>query len=196
MFTAEFRALPRRGRVGVAVVAVLALLLTACGGPSGEGAGGPAGEPAPAGASGEPGGGTGSDGSAPSTAAPSHGGTLVVAVPVEPPNGFDPHKVEAAAAFEIAVNFFDTLVRAAPDGRVVPGLASDWQISEDGLTYTFRVRDNAVFHDGRPVTAHDAAFSLRRLLDEATGAPRRADYASIVAIETPDDHTLVLRTAE
>src|SRR5690606_16111522 len=127
---------------------------------------------------------------------PSRGGTLVVAVPVEPPNGFDPHKVEAAAALETAVNFFDTLVRAAPDGRVVPGLAEAWEVSEDGRTYTFRIRDNARFHNGRPVTSRDAAFSLRRILDEATGAPRRADYASIVEIETPDDHTLVLRTAD
>src|SRR5690606_41188682 len=61
---------------------------------------------------------------------------------------------------------------------LVPGLAEAWEVSEDGRTYTFRIRDNARFHNGRPVTAHDAAFSLRRLLDEETGAPRRADYAS------------------
>lgn len=186
----SFPAGSRRRAIAAAVVAA-ALLLTACGGPSGGGSGpgnvpAGAGDPAPSE--------TSSGGADPGDAR--HGGTLVVAVPVEPPNGFDPHRVEAAAAFEIAVNFFDTLVRAAPDGRVIPGLAEDWEVSEDGRTYTFTIRDNARFHNGRPVTAHDAAFSLRRLLDESTGAPRRADYASIVEIETPGDYTLVLRTAD
>ncbi|MFS8569648.1 MAG: ABC transporter substrate-binding protein [Thermaerobacter sp.] len=174
-----------RRRTAAAAVTAAALWLAACGtpgsGPGGGSAGGPGAAPA------DPG---------PAAAEPRHGGTLVVAVPVEPPNGFDPHKVEAAAAFEIAVNFFDTLVRASPDGRIVPGLAEWWEVSEDGRTYTFILRDNARFHNGRPVTSRDAAFSLRRILDEATGAPRRADYASIVEIETPDDRTLVLRTAD
>jgi peptide/nickel transport system substrate-binding protein len=123
-----------------------------------------------------------------------HGGELILAVPAEPPNGFDPHKVEAAAAFQIAVNVFDTLVRSSPKGEIVPGLAEDWQVSEDGLTYTFQIRKNARFHNGRPVTAQDAAFSLRRILDEKTESPKRSDYAAIVDVQTPDDYTLVLKT--
>src|SRR5690606_22275825 len=92
-----------RRRTAAAAVTAAALWLAACGPPGSGPGGGSAGGSGAAAA--DPG---------PAAAEPRDGGTLVVAVPVEPPNGFDPHKVEAAAAFEIAVNFFDTLVRASP----------------------------------------------------------------------------------
>ncbi|WP_240473945.1 ABC transporter substrate-binding protein [Salinivibrio socompensis] len=57
-----------------------------------------------------------------------------------------------------------------PEGEVVPGLAKDWEISDDGLKYTFHLRD-AKWSDGEPITADDVIFTLRRVVDPVTGAP-------------------------
>lgn len=64
---------------------------------------------------------------------------------------------------------FEGLVRASEDGKEIePCLADTWEISEDGLTYTFHLRDEAKFSDGTDVTAEDAAFSINRSLNEGS----------------------------
>ena len=64
---------------------------------------------------------------------------------------------------------FEGLVRASEDGKEIePCLADTWEISDDGLTYTFHLRDEAKFSDGTDVTAEDAAFSINRSLNEGS----------------------------
>lgn len=65
---------------------------------------------------------------------------------------------------------FDGLIRSF-DNKPVPAVAESWQVSEDGLTYTFKIRGNAKWADGKPVTAQDFEYSWKRLIDPSPDAP-------------------------
>ncbi|WP_262927462.1 peptide ABC transporter substrate-binding protein [Phytohalomonas tamaricis] len=121
------------------------------------------------------------------------------------PGSLDPHKGRNMWDSRIQRELFDRLVDYGPDGRLVPGLASSWDISEDGMTYTFHLRD-AQWSDGTPITAHDAAFSLHRLLRPEIANQNANLYYAIVnapavnagraAPETLGVHVLDDRTLE
>ncbi len=64
----------------------------------------------------------------------------------------------------IVLNVYDMLVFPTPDNKVIPWIAKSWDISDDRKTYTFHLRDDVLFHDGKPVQAEDVAFSMRRVL--------------------------------
>ena len=72
------------------------------------------------------------------------------------------------------------------------GLALDWSLSEDGLTYTFSLRDDITWNDGTPVTAHDYKFTFDALASEATSSPRTDVLQSVESVEAADDTTLVV----
>jgi ABC-type oligopeptide transport system substrate-binding subunit/transcriptional regulator with XRE-family HTH domain len=112
----------------------------------------------------------------------------------------------------VVTNLLSGLVRYDEGTNVVPDVARRWEISRDGRRYTFDLRDDAVWSDGRPVTAHDFAFTYRRALDPATGAKvapalldavtgapaiRRGELtADQAGIYAADDHTLVIELTE
>lgn len=127
--------------------------------------------------------------------APVRGGTLVVAVPADPA-GLDPHKAVAAATFQITRNLYETLVQVDPQGRLEAGLARTWEVSPDGLVYTFHLRPGARFHDGRDVNAVAVKASFERVLDPATGHPRRRDYEPIAEMVVVGEHTLAIHLRE
>jgi peptide/nickel transport system substrate-binding protein len=105
---------------------------------------------------------------------------------------FDPIKSAQNVDNWVFSNVFDVLVRVDKTGtKLEPGLAESWTISEDGLTYTFKMRD-AKFSDGSPVTAGDAAFSLLRIRDNA-GSLWSDSYKVVASAEAPDDKTLVVK---
>lgn len=83
------------------------------------------------------------------------------------PKSLDPHAVTAVNDFRILMNIYDGLVRYK-DGTLEtePALAKSWTISDDGLTYTFTLRDGIKFHDGSPLTAEAVKFNFDRMLDE------------------------------
>jgi peptide/nickel transport system substrate-binding protein len=108
---------------------------------------------------------------------------------------FDPIFTILAPDVWVLNQFYSTLVRANADATdIVPDLAESWEISPDGLAYTFHLRD-AKFSDDTPVLASDVAFSLTRLRD-AEAAPMRSLYQVISAIETPDDRTVILKLSK
>ena len=72
------------------------------------------------------------------------------------------------------------------------GLALDWTISEDGLTYTFTLRDDIMWNDGAPVTAHDYQFTFDALASGETSSPRSSVLQSVESVEAVDDTTLVV----
>ena len=86
-----------------------------------------------------------------------------------------------------------TLVRQDSLLRAAPYWAQAWSWSADRSTLTFRLDPSLRWHDGVPSTARDAAFTIDAARDSATGFPRRADLAGIVAVDAPDDTTLVVR---
>lgn len=116
---------------------------------------------------------------------------LTVAVSAQP-DTLDPQATSATSAFLTAKSIYDTLVEVAPSGEIVPAIASAWQISDDGLSWTFELRDDVNFHNGENLTSNDVRATLERAQDEAFASPKAAEYRTIAGIVTPDDHTVVL----
>lgn len=77
-------------------------------------------------------------------------------------DSLDPHLAEAAGTREVLYNIFEGLVKPDKDGNLVPAVASDYKVSEDGKVYTFTLRENVKFHDGETVTAEDVKYSIDR----------------------------------
>lgn len=94
------------------------------------------------------------------------------------PESLDPHKTSTIYEAHIIKDLFEGLVTEDVVANPVSGAAESWTISDDGTVYTFKIRDNAVWSNGDPVTADDFVFSFRRLLDPATGA----EYASMLYV--------------
>jgi peptide/nickel transport system substrate-binding protein len=111
-------------------------------------------------------------------------------------DGFNPFKLVEIPSFEVMDLTYDLLVDFSPkDSSPVPGLADSWEHSKDGLTWTFHFNKDAKWHDGKPVTSEDVAYTFRRILDEEQGL--FIDYVSqIESIETPDKHTVVFTTRD
>lgn len=85
---------------------------------------------------------------------------------------------------------YSGLTRVAPDGSIVPDLASAYEISKDGLSYTFTLRPNLNFHDGKPLTASDIIFTIHAAQNPDIRSMRRADWEG-VTVTAPDEHTIV-----
>src|SRR5690625_7852144 len=82
------------------------------------------------------------------------GGTLVAAWGQDPV-GLDPHITSARSSLQVLENVLDTLVALDEDQNIVPSLAEDWEASDDGLTWTFHLRDDVRFSNGREFSAED-----------------------------------------
>lgn len=104
------------------------------------------------------------------------------------PEGLDPHRTAAASTFSVTNNIYDTLVGVTSDWEIVPRLAKEWDVSEDGMEITFKLREDVKFHNGRQMTAKDVEYSFNRLKDAES--PRARDYENITAIEVEDDYTI------
>jgi oligopeptide transport system substrate-binding protein len=85
------------------------------------------------------------------------------------PNSLDPARVNTGGQFALR-DLFEGLTVYDPAGKIIPGAAESWTISPDGIVYTFKIREQAKWSDGSPVTAEDFAYSLRRLQDPKTTA--------------------------
>jgi ABC-type transport system substrate-binding protein len=133
----------------------------------------------------------------------SQGGKLV-RLYSDPPT-LDPHLTTDNVSGGLVNEIYGGLVTIDLDLKVVPDLAESIDISPDGTVYTFTLRRNAVFHDGKPVTAQDVQWSLERVADPATQAPvadqyladivgvrekLRGEASSIQGVKVIDDHTL------
>jgi oligopeptide transport system substrate-binding protein len=92
------------------------------------------------------------------------------------PETLDPHKTSTVYEAAILRDLLEGLVINDAAGDVVPGVATEWTVSEDGTAYTFTLRDDARWSNGDPVTADDFVYSLRRIMDPATGAK----YATVL----------------
>ena len=121
---------------------------------------------------------------------PVKGGALSVCQSAEPP-GLDPTSDTAAAIDRIVwSNLFETLIKVDDQGRLLPGLAEQWEVSEDGKTYTFRLRKNVRFHNGEPFNAAVAKWNLERVMAADTKNIHPEYFRVIAAMATPDDNTL------
>src|SRR5712691_8010460 len=130
---------------------------------------------------------------------PKYGGTLTYMIPADAPPSFDAHREATYATVHSAAPFYSVLVRVNP---LDPGAANDFvcdlctaipQPTDDGKTYTFKIRDGVKFHDGAPLTAYDVAASWRKIVDPPEGltSARVAYYVMVDKVEAPDPLTVV-----
>jgi len=178
--------------VGRAVIAILAVALVgACGSDDDDAAGDSVNVTS---------GDTGGDGSSPTTddaAAVTTGesgadGELVMLAP-EPTQGLDPNVGAADASRIPMAMMYETLTELDESGEVVGSLAEGWEVSADGLTYTFTLRPDAAFSDGTPVTADDVVFSFERMQE---GELMAGLLSVLDSVEAVDERTVAFTLSE
>lgn len=115
---------------------------------------------------------------------------VTIAIQLEPPN-LDPTGAAAQAIDSVMYsNVFEGLTRFMSDGAVVPGLAKSWDISADGLSYTFNLQTDVTFHDGTKMDAEDVKFSLDRARAEDSTNAQKGLFANIAAVDVIDAETV------
>ena len=115
---------------------------------------------------------------------------LVVGVVLEPPH-LDPTAGAAAAIDEVVyANVFEGLTRITATGEIAPALAESWTVSDDGKTYTFKLRTGVKFHDGSDFTADDVKFSYDRARAENSTNAQKGLFAAIDNVEVVDPATV------
>ncbi|MGB1387960.1 MAG: ABC transporter substrate-binding protein [Paracoccaceae bacterium] len=121
---------------------------------------------------------------------------ITIAMQLEPPH-LDPTSAAAQAIDSVVyTNIFEGLTRFMGDGSVVPGLAASWDISDDGLTYTFKLHDGVTFHDGSTMDAEDVKFSLDRARAEDSTNAQKALFSAIASVDVVDPLTVKLTLSE
>lgn len=111
------------------------------------------------------------------TEVPNHGGELREGI-VGLPRTINPVLAVTDADHDLSALVYSGLT-AYRNNALVPDLASSWNISTDGLTYTFDLRDDASFQDGKPLTADDVAFTIQKIQDPALKSPHQADWTNV-----------------
>ena len=121
---------------------------------------------------------------------------ITVGIQLEPPN-LDPTGGAAQAIDSVLYgNVFEGLTRFMADGSVVPALAKDWTITEDGLVYTFMLNEGVTFHDGTTMDAEDVKFSLDRARAEDSTNAQKGLFADIASVEVIDPMTVQVTLAQ
>lgn len=109
------------------------------------------------------------------------GGQLIVGKPYEL-SSFDVNTATDQTAWEIHALVYEPLIFLDGEFNPIPGLAESWTVSDDNLTYVFKIREGVTFHNGRELTADDVVYTMNRVLDPATGAWWRTRLGPPVAV--------------
>jgi peptide/nickel transport system substrate-binding protein len=117
---------------------------------------------------------------------------VLVGVIEEDPSVMNPAITATISSFATGSPVYEALTHINPDGSIDPELAESWEISDDGLSYTFHLRPGVAWHDGTPFTSADVKFSIENA-NKVLHPWGRGAFRSIESIETPDDLTVVFR---
>lgn len=167
----------KRGKPVAAAALVLMLLLSACGGQQASS------------------GSTTAAGALAAQGVPPQGGELSFALATSP-DTLDPHRSGLAVSVRVIRTIHDSLVVQLPDHTIKPWLATEWEVSEDGLSYTFKLREDVKFHDGTPFNAEAVKYNFDRILDPATKASNAAALLQpYQSSEVLDEYTVRLNLA-
>ena len=125
---------------------------------------------------------------------PQRGGVMQWAGLSDSPH-FDMHQCNTAACAQPQGVYFDNLLRYSPfDGgkEVIPDLAYGWEVSDDGLVYTFHLREGVLFHDGAEMTSEDVKATFDRIIFPPVGmiSPRQSVFVAVEEIRTVDPYTV------
>lgn len=176
----------RRLRSSTATLAIIGLLLAACTGVQPNASGDPSASGAAP---------SDEASTAPSDAGTATGGTVRIGVGGYP-DSLNPGNGVLAESFTMYELVYDTPISVTSAGEYVPELASEWSVSDDGLTWTMTIVEGATFHDGEPLTAEDVAFSVE-LYRDTEDFPFLPSYAApFETVEATDETTVTLTTAD
>ncbi len=115
---------------------------------------------------------------------------LVIGMQQEP-TSLDP-TADATASIDsmMTQNVFESLTTVAENGEVQPNLAASWEVSEDGLTYTFTLAEGVTFHDGSTLDAEDVVYSFERAMGEDSVNPSKDIFEPIESVKAVDSQTV------
>ncbi|NGP46667.1 ABC transporter substrate-binding protein [Bacillaceae bacterium SIJ1] len=107
-------------------------------------------------------------------------------------DSLDPHQSSGTDTGSMMNNVFDGLLDTNEAGELVPNIAKEYEVSEDNLTYTFKLVENAIFHNGEPVTAKDVVYSYSKLAGLDTGEPLSDKWAMVEKVEALGDYEVAI----
>lgn len=110
---------------------------------------------------------------------PEYGGSFTEGI-IGIPRFINPLLAISDADKDLTSLVYSGLLKATPTGELISDLAQTWNISENGRTYTFVLKDNLYFHDGKPVTTDDVEFTIQKALDPLLKSPRRGNWEGVV----------------
>lgn len=111
-------------------------------------------------------------------------------------DSMNPYKIVSSGSEEIMFNVFEGLLMPGVDGSLVPTLAESWKVSEDGKTYTFKIRKGVKFHDGTTLTPNDVVFSLKRMAGKDGLPPVKALLGEMQTIKAVGDNEVEVTLAK
>ena len=132
------------------------------------------------------------------TGEPVKGGEITIGIAQDLDDSLDPHQTVAAGTREVLFNIFEGLVKPNSDGEMIPAVAEKYELSEDGTTYTFTLRDGVKFHNGQTVTAEDVVYSINRCaaVPEGQEKPLVAAFSAVKSVEALDEKTVAVTIAQ
>lgn len=129
-------------------------------------------------------GGSGSNGT------PKQGGTLVIGN-TEEPDYLNPVLYTLATSYDVVSAIDDPMAVIDNTGKLVPRLATSWDVAPDGLTYTFHLRQGVTWQDGQPFTADDVKFTYESFVNPNVNAISTSGWSNIDRLDTPDPYTVI-----
>lgn len=115
---------------------------------------------------------------------------ITIGIPQDLDDSLDPHVAEGAGTREVLFNVFEGLVKPNSNGDLIPAVASDYNINEEGTVYTFTLREGVKFHNGKKVTAQDVKASLDRCAGTGSGEPLVAAFSAVKEVNIVNDTTI------
>lgn len=118
--------------------------------------------------------------------------SITIGIPQDLEDSLDPHKAVAAGTKEILFNIYEGLVKPDKNGDLYPAVAESYEVSEDGLTYTFKLRKGVKFHDGSTVTADDVLYCISKNADAEGGSQLASAFSNIKEYRADGDDIVIV----
>lgn len=112
------------------------------------------------------------------------------------PDSLNPWQSAAADTKSVFFNVFEGLLKLSPDGSLAPAIAEGYTVSDDNVTYTFNIRKNVVFHNGKKLTTKDILYSYNAFTGLNGAKPVSSNFKSVKSFSAPDDYTFIVNLSK